>query len=128
MPSVPQYLVGELVSVGTPDGEQQPRALVHCSEQSIKDVAYLPMMKRVALVPLDRINGSDAPPIVLENERLHQALRLLRQWCLGGKGYHATVSIQMAEWIDGGCAGPLPAIPEYLSECESNNQDDTRSE
>lgn len=115
MPSVPQYLVGELVAVGTPDGDTQPRALVHCSESSIKDVAYLPMMKRVALVPLDRIDGSDAPPVVRENERLRKALLLARTWGIAGRGYEAHLAFELGQWVDRGCDGPLPAVPEYLN-------------
>lgn len=67
MSSAPRYLVGELVAVGTPDGEAQPRALVHCTEEMVRATQWLPMLRRVAIVPLEDLNGSDVPPIVQEN-------------------------------------------------------------
>lgn len=57
MSSDPRYIVGELVEVGTPEGSDQPRALIHCTEQEIAAVRRLPMLQRVAVVPLEVLNG-----------------------------------------------------------------------
>lgn len=70
MSGAPKYIIGELVELGTPAGEEQPRALIHCHESDIAAVKYAPILRRVAIVPLEELNGSDAPPIVAENRRL----------------------------------------------------------
>jgi hypothetical protein len=68
--SDPKYIIGDLVQLGTPEGSDQPRALIHCRESDIAAVKYAPILRRVAIVPLDNLNGSDVPPIMAENRRL----------------------------------------------------------
>lgn len=70
----PKYLVGELVELGTPSEGAQPRAVVVCTEADIAAVKWVPMMRRVAIVPLDDLNGSDVPPVVAENQLLRAEL------------------------------------------------------
>jgi hypothetical protein len=70
MSSDPKYIIGDLVELGTPEGSDQPRVLIHCKEGDIAAVKYVPMLRRVAIVPLEELNGSDVPPIVAENRRL----------------------------------------------------------
>jgi hypothetical protein len=44
---------GILVAVGTPPAliePAQPRALVHCTEQQIRDIPHLPMMRPVVII------------------------------------------------------------------------------
>ena len=72
MSGAPKYIIGELVQLGTPEGSDQPRALIHCIESDIAAVKYAPMQRRVAIVPLDDLNGSDVPPIVAENRLLRE--------------------------------------------------------
>jgi hypothetical protein len=71
----PKYIIGELVELGTPAGSEQPRALIHCHEGDIAAVKYVPLLRRVAIVPLEELNGSDVPPIVAENRSLRAACR-----------------------------------------------------
>ena len=83
MSGTPKYLIGELVELGTPAGEDQPRALIHLSEADIAAVPTVPMFRRVAIVPLDLLNGSDVPPIVAECLRLQAEVRRLEQHLSG---------------------------------------------
>lgn len=75
MSGAPKYIVGELVQLGTPEGSDQPRALIHCRESDVAAVKYAPLLRRVAIVPLDQSEGSDVPPIVLENRRLRDVMK-----------------------------------------------------
>lgn len=83
MSSTPKYLVGELVELGTPEGSEQPRALIHCTVADITAVKWVPMLRRVAIVPLEDLNGSTVPPIVLENQQLHAEVARLKQLLSG---------------------------------------------
>lgn len=49
-----------------------------------------------------------------EIERLEDALRRARQWGIAGRGYDASLALQLAAWIDGGMTGDLPHVPDYL--------------
>lgn len=80
MSSDPRYIIGELVEVGTPEGSDQPRALIHCTQHDIAAVRRLPMLQRVAIVPLELLHGSDVPPVVEENRRLKDGLTRLVAW------------------------------------------------
>lgn len=75
MSGSPKYIVGELVELGTPEGSDQPRALIQCRESDIAAVKYAPMMRRVAIVPLEALHGSDAPPIVAECAELRAVMK-----------------------------------------------------
>lgn len=92
MSSDPRYIIGELVAVGTPEGSEQPRALVHCTQHDIASVRRLPMLQRVAIVPLELLHGSDAPPIVEENRRLRECVRDFINHCANGAFYAGPVA------------------------------------
>jgi hypothetical protein len=79
MSGAPKYIIGELVQLGTPEGSDQPRALIHCKEGDIAAVKYAPMLRRVAIVPLEELNGSDVPPIVAECVELRAEVERLTQ-------------------------------------------------
>lgn len=79
MSSDAKQIMGVLVALGTPEGSDQPRALVHCTEDEIRNVKHVPMMARVAIVPLEDLNGSAVPPIVEENRRLRDQVKRLTQ-------------------------------------------------
>jgi hypothetical protein len=84
MSSSPKYIVGELVEIGTPLGSEQPQAVIHCEQSDISAVKWVPLLRRVAIVPLEDLHGSDVPPVVAENVRLKAEVARLAQ-LLSGK-------------------------------------------
>jgi hypothetical protein len=107
----PRYIVGELVEVGTPEGENQPRALIYCTEAEIRGVKQLPIMRRVAIVPLDLLNNSAVPPIVAECRRLRAACAAAREILRADPTWDAAVAIvaQIEQALEATQETPLPS-------------------
>ena len=78
MSGASQQILGVLVELGTPAGSDQPRALVHCTEDEIRNVKHVPMLRRVAIVALDDLNGSAVPPVVAECQGLREEVQRLK--------------------------------------------------
>ena len=97
MSASPRYVLGTLVQLGTPDGETQPRALVHCTEDEIRDVQCTPLLQRVAIVPLENLHGSTVPPIVRECVALRAALATIKDRVLTDEDFSADEIVQFIE-------------------------------
>lgn len=56
----------------------------------------------------DWVKSEDARELERENARLREALLRLRTWGIRARNFDAQDNRAMAEWVDAGCAGPLP--------------------
>lgn len=65
---------GVLVALGTPDGDDQPRALVHCTREAIQSLREVNMFQAVEIVEAGLVDA-----LRRENERLTGIADTLRQ-------------------------------------------------
>ncbi len=52
--------------------------------------------------------------LIDRNEALEAGLLRARIWGIASRAFDGSVSIELAEWVDGGCDGPPPELPDYL--------------
>lgn len=79
--------------------------------EAIADLVGKPDMSRLYDVLQAAVNER---PKLLERVRvLEEALKRAREWGVHSKAYHAGVSYDLAQWIDGGMQGDLPGANQY---------------
>ena len=49
-----------------------------------------------------------------EIEKLRNALKLAQAWGLNARAFDSGVSTKLSDWIEGGCVGAVPPLPDYL--------------